>query len=301
LPVRHDVMTAIRQLWQRAPLWRAVVLTACTSTALAAIYGDGLRRQQPVSQASSSYTPAVNSPSAAVPPAAAPGSAAVAFGQSFRGTVPFIGRSLPLPVGDWMVVGINQAKLPSGQLVGAIMLTRADAGQLLGAVVAFASDGSGPAAGSPADYTCQGPRVLTARIFAAEDHGRQDNWCIDAYPAILWDGVQQPTVLRAGLGALRQTGVAVPSLMLRSYFIEADKASYLKVNYFLSMQLGGIPVPTSRDQNLWTLAGLGQSPERMAFFVRVGNWTARWHTLIKRAFTHEIKPLEVTADLADVH
>ena len=226
----------------------------------------------------------LSSPAAAAPP----------YGQTYRGTVSFADRLLPLPRGEWLVVGSNDGHLSDGRAAASAMLARIEQGRAGAIVLLFGSATPDPAhAGFMPDYTCQVPDVLYGRVLADVDHGPQECWSIDALYTPNWRAPTAPAVLRAGMGDLDQRGAVPPQALLRVFYRYADQDRWLSATYMFGAESAGVAMGAPAD---WTAVGLSRSPDRKAFFLKVRQWMARWQPLVKQGFAGNL----TTGDVAPV-
>ncbi len=142
-------MSAWGRLWRRAPAWRFCLFGAVGMTALAAMFPptppDWLARWHPW-QRTASADPAprfVAQPDA--PPPAYATFEMPAFGHMRSGIIPFAGRQLPLPAGQWQELAIARNR---GRLMETIsLLARIEDGRMTGLVIATAPESPGIIAG----------------------------------------------------------------------------------------------------------------------------------------------------------
>ena len=145
-------MTAWARLWRRAPAWRFCLFGAVGMTALAAMFPptppDWLAYWQPWQTAAGSASgPA---PRFVPQPDAAPPTYSTfqmpAFGHTRSGIIPFAGRQLPLPVGQWQELAVARNR---GSLMETIaLLARIEDNHMTGMVITTAPESPGIVAGT---------------------------------------------------------------------------------------------------------------------------------------------------------
>ncbi len=121
-------MSAASRLWRRAPLWRLTLASAASFAILSVLYPTPsilalIRRATPTDPGAAPVEQLIGS----YPP----------FEAVFSGTLPFAGRILPLPSGEWheLVSGRSEHDTELDFMV----LGRVEHGALTGAIVASAS------------------------------------------------------------------------------------------------------------------------------------------------------------------
>lgn len=145
-------MSTWGRLWRRAPAWRFCLFGALGMTALAAMFPptapDWLTGWRPWhgARGSASADPAPHFvPQPAAPPLTYSSFQMLSFGHTRSGIIPFAGRQLPLPAGQWQELAIARNK---GSLLETIaLLARIEDGHMTGMVIATAPAIPGTVAG----------------------------------------------------------------------------------------------------------------------------------------------------------
>lgn len=97
-----------------------------------------------------------------------------------------------------------------------------------------------------------------------------------------------PTLVRAGMGDLRQRGAAMPQAGLKVLYAGADQDRMLVVHYFFAAAAAAG----------WSDLGVERSPEWRAFLGQVRDWAARWCPLVGKSLTGDLAASDVPPDLA---
>ncbi len=240
-------MSAIGRLWRRAPAWRLSVAAAVAFTALAAMFPPALPWWRAAHTALDNAAPqaagpeiapaAGQEPAARYVPQADPRPPdygiveAPPLGQARAGIVPFAGRLLPLPSGDWQELILARG---GGSIAEqASLLGRIEAGHLTGLMLAVApgptSQDAGPVAGIA---LCFVPDAIAHQVVPSgpgQSALARECWSLAAFET----GSAAPPrseideVLRAGFNRLDRMGVAVPGHMLALHYLRSDENGWL--------------------------------------------------------------------------
>ncbi len=145
-------MAAWGRLWGRAPAWRFCLFGAIAMTALAAMFPPALPDwlahrslwQRPAGAASADPAPRFVPQPEAAPPTYSTFQMPD-FGHTRSGIIPFAGRQLPLPAGQWQELAIARNR---GSLLETIsLLARIEDSRMTGMVIATAPESLGVVAG----------------------------------------------------------------------------------------------------------------------------------------------------------
>ncbi len=257
------------RLWRRAPAWRLVLVTAVASTALAAMFPPSLPKGlvrlhrgpgnpaggMPVpvtmqgSQAGARFTPQPAQTLAEYSTLDHP-----SLGMPRTGTIPFNGRQLPLPPGEWQVMEIGRSPAAMGALnvqVESFILLKSR--EVTGVLVALTPD---PVIGGvpPPTFmqTCLAPDALTGQIAPPNPAKPLANECWVLTNTVLSatkDGAPGSIYLPE-LDRFRNAGLTVPEHMTALDYRQSDQNGWWVVTLFVPEAPEGSSVETRRLQ-LW--------------------------------------------------
>ena len=289
-------MTALGRLWQRAPIWRGALALAGLSTGLALFYPVSFTVQAPSLPAAgvSTYASPAQAPPTAVaaakPPAPLPAQpvagpagappATPGFGQTFSQVVPFGGRLLPLPRGNWVVIVSRIGRSTSGQPVSAAVLAQLTDNQMTAALIAVGSASPDLAhQGSSPNLECQQTTNIIAHVVSDVDHGEQECWTIGTFGSRFWSAPNAGSLVRAALGELTERHANVPPLMVAALFHQADQDHWADLRYFFAP---AGPLPAGDGD--WGRDAVLRTPEKLAIVHRVQAWGERFAPLVRQSF-----------------
>jgi hypothetical protein len=254
------------------------LLVALAGTALAAMFPPHLTRLG----ASPSGAASNRQPHYEVPPDPVPldyGTIDLPPLHGGRSTlIPFAGRQLPLPAGEWVEVALLRAGGPLA--VQAMALARLRSGRLTGIVVATGTPAVEPAAllAQPARQCVDETDPVMQGVAPAPhpDHAAQDCWSVTRLvTARLRDAESRNPILKRSLDRLDTLGVLLPARFAASYYVRATQRGGLSVRILLA-------------------AGT----DEVAMQRRTESWTRRWALLLRRGFDDALDAAEVTSALA---
>lgn len=294
-------MAAILALWRRAPIWRgALVVSACLS-ALAVF--DAIKPQpaplagapaavvsQPPIISAYQPVPALAPPLAPPPPSAParqPVVPGLAFGQTFAGTVPFGGRSLPLPPGEWRVVAVFQTPRPDGVIINMAALAHHASGVLNGLITLVGNGLNTPSTtGFRGEGGCERSDLNYVNVVSNDDFGQQDCQTIDFYPVAESDRPGGDNLLRAAFGELRQGSVTLPQTLVGPLFRFADQQSVLILRVLFNPESEGISRSgkSSWADSEWNKYNITRNPAKRRYLEGLITWTRLWTPKLRMAW-----------------
>ena len=173
------------------------------------------------------------------------------LGVDRTGIIPFAGRLLPLPRGNWqeLVLGRSGGDVP-GQ---AMLLARIERGHLTGLLLAAAptpvAGAAAPVSGAAACFT---PDAIAHQIIttnAARDPTARECWTLASY-----DPAKPDEMMRGGFDRLDHMGIPVPEHLLALRYLRGDATGWLTVLVLLPETLpetGAGTVEASRRLEAW--------------------------------------------------
>lgn len=231
-------MSAAGRLWRRAPAWRFCLVTALATTALAAMFPPTVPHfsTTPPSAAPAPFTPSAHFTPQPPPPAEDGAIQIQRNPQDRTGVVPFAGRQVALPPGDWKdLVLANAGGSPPVQET---LWFRAQAGRLTGLLRAAAPT---PASGAPGSLSK--PQICFASAAILKEVAPEPP---DSNPMVhecwvLVDGNETSTaerdkidpVLRRALGRITDLGITVPDRVLTLLYIRSAETGWLSLTLML--------------------------------------------------------------------
>ncbi|MBI3374542.1 MAG: hypothetical protein HY017_22685 [Betaproteobacteria bacterium] len=207
------------------------------------------------------------------------------MGQSLTGELAIQGRTIPLPDGNWTVA----AHFPVSRAgsVESVVLAQSRDGKLLKALVA-------QAARLPADQAngfrkspqCGRTNLLFSKTLSNQDFDKQDCWTINHVPVAPLREPTAPGIFRAAVGELDAKAIALPSVLMSTYFRLADKQGFVNAIYYFNPESEGI---TSSSTSIWEESDwhrnyIREYPEKVAYFRKLQTWSEHWHARVQQAF-----------------
>jgi hypothetical protein len=233
-------MSAAGRLWRRAPAWRFCVVTAFATTALAVMFPPTVPHFSaagPSTAAPAPFTPSAHFiPQPPAPPADRSETQVLGNPQDRSGVVPFAGRQVALPPGDWkdLVLAINSGAPP----VQESLWFRAQAGRLTGLLHAVAPT---PASGAPGSLSK--PQICFAQAAILKEVAPEpptsnpmvhECWVLvdtEATSAAARDKIDPP--LRRALTRITDLGITVPDRMLSLLYARSTETGWLTLALML--------------------------------------------------------------------
>ena len=244
-------MSAIGQLWRRAPAWRLSVVTAIVCTALAAMFppplphvgsGHGARQMGTITAASPAAVAPPAAPAAHFAPLPDPApidgaSVEVPYTSADRsGVIPFAGRQIPLPAGIWkdLLIARLGGAVP-GQLQ---VLGRIENGHLTGLLQIDAPSPASGAAGPLATPEARHAENTIAREIAPETPSQSplahECWLlVDSSITAPANRAKLDDIMRRALVRVDQLGAVIPDHMLMLLYIRSSDTGWLRTQLLL--------------------------------------------------------------------
>ncbi len=230
-------MTAAGRLWRRAPAWRLLLVTAVAATALGALFPparpvwDALPGAKPPVPPRATFTPQAPQ----VPIDGALMHAPPLLTQR-SGTIPFAGRQLPLPAGNWQTLILARTAKPVSAQIE--VFGRIEAGLLTGLLLALGPD---PVDTQPSPFNapqrCE--EADSIEDWAAPEAFGQDPrdhecWRLAAFnPLGLAERGRLDGVLGRALLRLEDMGVKFPDHLLLLHYLRSDETGFLSAMVFV--------------------------------------------------------------------
>ena len=260
-------MSVIGRLWRRAPAWRLLLFAAVTTTALTAMFPPrlptfSLRRPQPTGPR---YVP----PAANAPPDYTAISTPPITGTR-HGLIPFGGRQVPLPQGNWSEIVLLQAVGPVSRQ--GVVLARLQSGRMTGMIVALGTPPTDRDAPIPS-AACVDPTGMPVHMLSqpqASDPTVQECWSLRRLATSELVASRNPIESRA-FGRLGKLDVAVPAHLLAVRYYRHDHGATLAVTTLLP------------DPN-----------ESASLVRRTDAWARHWVGLLHRGFDSALVARDVS-------
>ena len=222
-------MSVIGRLWRRAPAWRLLLFTAVTTTALCAMFPPrlptfSLARPQPTG-------PRYRPPNATAPPDYTAISTPPITGTR-HGFIPFGGRQVPLPQGNWSEIVLLQAVGPVSRQ--GVVLARLQSGRMTGMIVALGTPPTDRDAPIPS-AACVDPTGMPVHMLEqpqADDPLAQECWSLRRLTTSELVTSRNPLEFRA-FSRLGKLDVAVPAHLLAVRYYRHDGGATLAVTTLL--------------------------------------------------------------------
>jgi hypothetical protein len=256
-------MSAVGRLWRRAPAWRLCVITCVASACLAAMFPPALPSWWPqrLTRAGAVQAGTMAMAPAGVAPLTAPALVAPAhFVPELEGTppndgdlevlhagilrsgvIPFAGRQVPLPAGNWtdLVLARLGGVVPGQEEV----FVRIQDGQLTGLLQASAPSPTAGAAGPLArPQLCFASNTILRDIVpeaSTQNPMAHECWfLIDSNSVTAARRANLEPVLRRSLARVEEIGGHVPDHMLTMVYLRTDQTGWMTTVLLL---------PDSRD------------------------------------------------------
>jgi len=186
--------------------------------------------------------------------------------QSFTGTVPLFGRTMPLPPGTWTVIAARSiGARATGTLGGSIALAQRDAAGLR-AVLEIGSSVHTLTNGRPLAFACTSSDVLWNDIRQAVPHGPQDCASIIFERPAFWreknDSIEYQII-----NQLDALSIQPPNIFISAGIYEGNTNADVAIWLYLNPDLEGITpdMSTQRAQSAWTAFNYAHDPAKLRF------------------------------------
>jgi hypothetical protein len=231
-------MSAAGRLWRRAPAWRFCLVTALATTALAAMFPPSVPHYTTAPPTTAApFTPSAHfTPQPPAAPSQGTETQVQRNPQDRNGVVPFAGRQVALPPGNWrdLVLAISTGAPP----VQESLWFRAEGGRLTGLLHAVSPT---PASGAPGSLSK--PQICFASAAILKDVAPEpptsnpmvhECWVLvdtQATSAAARDKIDP--VLRRALTRITDLGNTVPDRMLTLLYVRSNETGWLTLELML--------------------------------------------------------------------
>jgi hypothetical protein len=185
--------------------------------------------------------------------------------DSYTGSVPFLGRTVPLPEGTWTVLVTQGLTLNKVGLVAATMALIRHDGPMLRGIIQIGGN-TRPFPRMPVNTVCTSSDVIWNDVREAIANGRQDCTAITFQRPVLWR--EQPKSfgyeIEKSLDAL---GIQAPNIMVMLVIHESSARWFIGETLYANPDLEGITpdMSTQRSQSAWTAFNLPRDPRKQQF------------------------------------
>ena len=257
----------------------------------------------PATQAALQHPPLPTSPA---PSDAEMGGRVPKIGHHYRGSVPYLGRDLPLPDGDWIllvreVVYARPQPDPTKPVQPPrdhIALVRRDNGVLTGLIEAFGNpDGKPSPIGWPLDAICGSDTVIRSDVRKADPRGDQDCMAVNFINTTRFRDAGAPRFLRSLAVGLDGLNLLPPAIMVGVVIAEADPTHLLTVSVFLNPDAAGITPDhaVQRARSDWASFNLPHDPAKLAYVEKLEAWGRRWRDVMRQQLSNDRVPVPADA------
>jgi hypothetical protein len=205
----------------------------------------------------------------------------------YRGTMPFLGHTIPLPDGDWTVISRNAVETRDRTPVSVrIVLERNDGPVLTGLMVLGGNPASHPFPhGLPVSPICTGSDVILADAGQADPGGDLNCATVDFHRSTFLRDATSPMFVRVAGNGLDQRNISPPPTLVGTAFIVATRTHSLVGDVFFNPDRAGIApdVATQRAMSGWTAFNIAKDPAKQAFAQKVLDWSRGWRAALKLA------------------
>jgi hypothetical protein len=203
--------------------------------------------------------------------------------RTYSGTVPMIGRNIPLPAGAWTTIETDRKIYRAGPPTGGVMLMRHDGNVLTGLIEIQGNTLPREGVTYPVNPFCAMSDVISSDVRAAEPGGRQDCAMITFSRTATWQDNMAPPALRAVSKGFDSFGVTLPPVLITAGFFVSNPRYSLAEVVWLNPDIDGIAqdLSTQRSQSDWASFNLGRDPRKQAYVDRVKAWSTQWRAVVK--------------------
>jgi hypothetical protein len=279
-------MGAFLRLWQRAPLWRWILVGTAAAAVMTVAFppGGSVPAPAPTVPAATESPPTVlaatESPPVALPkpePAVPPNANLPTAGASYAARLPLGAQSVPLPPGRWVALAVNNPNPPKTPPSVDVFLARILGGRVVAAALISGSIVPDPRqAGFPAPLEAQIPSFYYRRVLSAVDHGALDLWvCGNTVPARWTDPLRQ-----AAVGVIHQQNITLTDHLDSVVFRFADTQNWMSADFMFTD-----PAATTDPVPPWTEAAVLSDTGPLSHLEKVRRWGKAWHDIMRSGFT----------------
>jgi hypothetical protein len=232
---------------------------------------------------------------APAPTAAEFGGTLPQVGRTYRGSIRFLGRDMPLPGGEWILVVQTLARFSDGTPLDQLGLVRHDGSALSGMLTMVGNPVGHPLAhGWPLNGLCRNSDVISSDVRAAEPMGAQDCQVANFLRTALWREPRETVLLRGIAHALESLNVTPPTTVVGVQTFVADGPYGIEADTFFNPDQAGVApeLAAQRNQSGWTSFNLTKDPAKAAYVDRVKAWGATWRAAMLGALAGR-KPASV--------
>ena len=280
-------MSVVGRLWRRAPAFRICLVAALASTALAAMFPPHLPAivTRPHAHAAAGHPAdeqARFTPQPARPPLDYSSIALPPMETQRSRLVPFAGRQVPLPAGNWVEVALLRSGGPLA--VQAVVMARLRSNRLTGMIVIIGTPAVEPEAlrAQPTGRCIDPgiPMIGDAAPTLHRDRAMRDCWSTSPLPMAILKGTgSQDALVKQSLDRLDTLGMILPADLSTSYYVRAGGDGGLTMRIMLA-------------------DGAGKDRAGVTMDRRTQSWMQRWVPLLRRGFDGALTPAEVTSQAA---
>ncbi len=288
-------MSVVGRLWRRAPAFRVCLLVALAGTALAVMFPPHLPAIVTTPHARGADDHATGeqarfTPQPAKPPLDYSSIDLPPLETQRSRLIPFAGRQVPLPAGNWVEVALLRSGGPLA--VQAVVLARLRSSRLTGMIVVIGTPPVEPEAlrAQPMERCVDAsvPMIRDAAPTLHRDQTMRDCWSTSPLSMTALKGTgSQDALVKQSLDRLNTLGVILPADLSTSYYVRAGDHGGLTMRIMLAD--GGA---AGKDR------AAGKDGAGVAMDRRTQSWMQRWVPLLRRGFDGALKPAEVTAQAA---
>lgn len=301
------MITTAAHLWKRASLWRTALSAALFFTVMAIFYAGPARMPAPSAPAPGTTAPgqtAASATSSYIPqPVVAPADtgAMPKFGEEVKEKMYFGGRFIPLPVGDWKVVGFIPAHDSHGTTINTMALVNLKGDTVMGMLLLAGNEISMPVRqGFRSDGNCQRTDINYINVTSNSDFGPQECQSIDYVDTGSMDHAMGDRLLAAAGGEIKSKQYKLPTTLIGPSFRFANNGVLLMARYLFNPEADGIPPPKnpSWGESDWNKYTIAKYPDKQAYLNRLIVWTNKYLAIMRQAFDGKMTEDKVPTEYA---
>ena len=196
-----------------------------------------------------------------------------------------IGRVyVPLPPGEWRLIGHNTERSQLGSIWARIVLANIQNGQLRDAAFIQTVLNLNHFYGYAFYRECGRNDIFFVKVFSNYDASDQDCWLVNH--SAITVGKNAPKEYLEALDYLRSESVPIPSTMIVHWHRFANRSNFLNANFYRNPDADGIQASATVDwrSSEWNIGRVSNFPEKQKYLQRVREFGERWHALVKIGF-----------------